>query len=141
MVSPAASAATSRSIARVQIGHARRAGAGRRGAGRGSAPPDPPRPIPRATSSRAVSGRIRIAVASAATFDSSIDGACQAIAVDHRPRYHREPVDNFFHLQAFGLFVTAAPDGAAWRPCCRLWLALYFSFSQIRIGLAMKIDE
>jgi len=40
--------------------------------------------MPRATSSRAVRGRMRIAAASAAAFDSSIDGACQASTLTGR---------------------------------------------------------
>jgi hypothetical protein len=40
--------------------------------------------MPRATSNRAVSGLMPAAVTSAATFDSSIDGASQAIALTGR---------------------------------------------------------
>src|SRR5436190_7176172 len=105
MVSPPAIADTSRSIARPRSAmpsggrRSARRGARKRAARSASA-------IPRATSRRAVSGRRPIAVARAATFDSSIDGACQAIAVISRPRYHRGLWITFF-LQAFGVVVAA----------------------------------
>src|SRR6188508_3381573 len=116
MVSPAASAAVSLSSAR---GRSAIPSGGRRSASRGARnrAARSASAIPRATSSRAVSGRIRIAVASAVTFDSSIEGAAQAIPLT-RSRYHRDLWITFF-LEPFGLGALSEPFGlfvAARRP-------------------------
>ncbi len=105
-------------------------------------------PSPRPSRIAAVSRRTPISAASAAVRASSIGCACQPAP----PCAGQGRVGNMAHNSTPGRLAYGSTSGSSSRfgrralrsaraGVWRFWLARYLSLSQIRIGLAMKIDE